>query len=81
MEHYGFTEADLDKQFSFTADNNMIGVFGDGAQLCPLCRLLIALRKVNLVPCGRLWASWRNITAKPGLWSSCMFTRTSSATG
>jgi 2-oxoglutarate dehydrogenase E1 component len=30
LEHYGFSEADLDKQFSFTADNNMSGIFGDG---------------------------------------------------
>eukprot|EP00658_Telonema_sp_P-2_P082700 TRINITY_DN8790_c0_g1_i5.p1 TRINITY_DN8790_c0_g1~~TRINITY_DN8790_c0_g1_i5.p1 ORF type:complete len:999 (+),score=274.18 TRINITY_DN8790_c0_g1_i5:220-3216(+) len=30
LEHYGFTEADLDKQFAFTADNNMPGLFGDG---------------------------------------------------
>ena len=31
LEHYGFSEADLDKQFSFRQeDNNMPGLFGDG---------------------------------------------------
>ena len=30
LEHYGFSDADLDKTFSFTEDNNMPGIFGDG---------------------------------------------------